>query len=536
MSRRVKCLEGMSLLLLSPGMTQGQTLNPSYLSDMPSPARIISEIKGKDPEDTIERQMGAFQALMKMIDDMAYGLEHRYLPVRATPDENRIKLAYGQAYADLWHTAKNKEDHRYDHDRELLGELLSKLFSQNFRNLYAKSDANSEAYYQAYRAKDYGLATAAPLPAAGPATSKAVTPGGTAVTPGGTAEMRRCIESGRSQRVCYSETLSNGMDQLTGISLKQPSTPGLRMTGDYAGPQGSRLIFQPDKAVLTCNQVSSPLPYTVEATATQALIKIQNGSKPVVFELRPDGKLAGSGQTRINGITAGGTATEQTTGPTTQTTTTTRELTPLEAQNYPNAKQNGQTYTTTEESTTTAYGPTGTRTMVNYQNKTADCTLGLMTPTGPTPLPPDIESPFGLLTSIFSGASVLMNGGTVKDATADMLNLDKASPPGLRMDGRYAGANGFSVTFHPESATVACGASERALPYSVQRTAAQTLLKIQDTTSPITLQLKPDGSLFGEGMVQVNGRTIVSTTDDPNNPFVFAPKIARCPAGNLVPR
>jgi hypothetical protein len=117
-----------------------------------------------------------------------------------------------------------------------------------------------------------------------------------------------------------------------------------------------------------------------------------------------------------------------------------------------------------------------------------------------------------------------------------MLNLDKASPPGLRMDGKYAGANGLSVTFHPESATVACGAAERALPYYVQRTAAQTLLKIQDTTSPITLQLKPDGSLFGEGMVQVNGRTIVSTTDDPNNPFVFAPKIARCPAGNLVPR
>ena len=52
--------------------------------------------------------MGAFQALIKMIDDMAWGLEKRYLPNRATPDEQRIRLAYGQAYADLWHKATKK--------------------------------------------------------------------------------------------------------------------------------------------------------------------------------------------------------------------------------------------------------------------------------------------------------------------------------------------------------------------------------------------------------------------------------------------
>ena len=137
----------------------GQALNPAYLGEMPVPARITSEIKGKDAEDTIERQMGAFQALMKMVDDMAWGLEHRYLPTRATPDENRIKEAYGKAYAELWHAAINKEDHRYDHDRELLGELLTKLFSPSFRDLYSKSDANSAAYYKAYQAKMYGVST-----------------------------------------------------------------------------------------------------------------------------------------------------------------------------------------------------------------------------------------------------------------------------------------------------------------------------------------------------------------------------------------
>jgi hypothetical protein len=93
---------------------------------------------------------------------------------------------------------------------------------------------------------------------------------------------------------------------------------------------------------------------------------------------------------------------------------------------------------------------------------------------------------------------------------------------------------GFSITFHPESATVACGDAERAHEYSIQKNANQILLKILDNTDPIALQLKPDGSLFGEGTVQVNGRTIVGTTEDPQNPFVYAPRIGRCTVGSLV--
>lgn len=328
--------------------------------------------------------------------------------------------------------------------------------------------------------------------------------------------------------------MSTGMDQLTGISLKLPSTPGLRMTGDYSSPGGFRLIFQPDKVTMVCRGVPAPRLYDVEVADTQVLVKIQNESKAVVFTLRQDGKLAGSGPIRVTGQVPAGSHNEQTSGMTTQKTTRQRELTPLEAQNYPDAKRNGQVFTTTEDATELAYGPTGTRTVTDYVTKTADCSLGLMTPTGPTPLPPDLESPFGLITTIFSGASVLMNGGTTKDALKDMLNLDTAQPPGLRMGGMYAGGSGFSITFHPESATVACGDAERALEYSVQRTGNQTLLQIRDKTNPISLQLKPDGSLFGEGTVQVNGRVIVGSTEDPKNPFIFAPKIGHCAVGSLV--
>ncbi|MEQ1474007.1 MAG: hypothetical protein ABLQ96_09295, partial [Candidatus Acidiferrum sp.] len=353
--------------------------------------------------------------------------------------------------------------------------------------------------------------------------------------PGTKQALARCIASGRSQRVCFSESMSSGFDQLSGVSLKLRSTPGLRMTGDYLSASGFRIIFQPDKAVMTCHGASTPEPYTVESSDTPTLIKIQHGPKPVVLVLRPDGKLEGSGPIRLTGISAGGTTTAQTMGTTTKTTTTQREMTPLEAQNSPDAKQNGQVYNNTETSTETSYGPTGTRNVTQYSNKTTDCSLGLMNATGPTPLAADMESPMGLLTTIASGMGTLMQGGTTDQATKKMLSTDKAPPPGLRLSGRFVGQSGFSITFHPESVSVACGAAEVAHQYTIQKSATQTLLKIQDKDNPLTLQLKSDGSLAGEGTTQVNGRVIVGTTEDPNNPYVYAPKVARCPVGTLSP-
>lgn len=505
----------------SPIVAVPQTFNPSYLSEMPAPARIIAEIKGKDAEDTIERQMGAFKALEKMVDDLAWGIEHRYLPPKATPDENKIKYAYEVAYAELWHKAARNEDHVYDHDRTLVREMMSKFFSQEFRNLLVRSDSNAAAYSKKH------VEDMSAVPSGSPA---AVGAG----SPGSTTAMRRCIESGRSQRNCYNDTLNAGAAEMFGIDARTPIPTGLRMTGDFSGGKGVRLIFQPSKAVLTCNEVSAPMPYVVQINNDQAVIEMDNGPKAVVFGLKPDGKLSGAGVAKINGITANGTRTEQTMGSTTQTTTTTRELTPLEAQNDPNAVRNGQTFSTTESSTQTTFGPTGKRNVVNYENRVANCTLGVMTPTGPTPISEDIETPIGQLTTIFSGVATMMKGGSTKDAVKNMFNFDHPISPGLRMAGRYTGDGGFGMTFQLESVTLACGDAERALPYSVQRTANQTLIKIQDTAGPITFQFKPDGSLLGEGTVQVNGRTIVGQTEDPDNPFVYQPKVARCSVGKLV--
>ncbi|MDQ1409977.1 MAG: hypothetical protein QOJ41_1712, partial [Acidobacteriaceae bacterium] len=525
-----------------PGATPtrpSQPMNPPYLSEMPSVERVKSEIQGANPDDTLARQVAVFTYLPQIVH-RSQG-PNRSVREPLTADEQRVIGAYdlaayeiSQAYAKSHSPEEAKAFERkhgqYEMDaafyQQWFNGLLSPAFRAGYQQVQKANSAHAQAHVDAERRQSEDARAQQAAPDSTANTGE--------VQPGSKAELRRCIASGRSQRNCFSEVLGNGFDQITGISLKIPSTPGLRMTGDYSSQTGFRLIFQPDKAAMSCRGVASPQPYAVEVSDTQALVKIQNGSKPVIFALRPDGKLEASGPIRITGQVPAGSRTEQTMGMTAQTITTQRELTPLEAQNYPDAKQNGQVFTNSETSTQMAYGPTGTRAVTQYVNKTVDCNLGLMTPTGPTPLPPDIESPFGLITTIFSGASVLMEGGNTHQALGEMLNLDKAPSPGLRMTGRYAGQQGFSVTFHPESATVACGDAARALEYSVQRNANHLLLKIRDDTNPITLQWKPDGSLFADGTVQVNGRVIVGTTEDPKNPFIFAPKIGRCAVGTLV--
>ena len=531
---RVSLIALLAVSFLGSCAVCGQALRPSYLTEMPPPARVIAEIKGRDAEDTGQRQMGAFMALIQIMDDMAWGLEHRYVnnadTTRLTPDERRIRLAYQTAYADLWHKVTNKEGHVYDLDRALRNEILSKFFSEDFRALYLKSGTNAAAEHKAFQERMY----------ASPPSTASSQPANQTGGPGSQAELRRCIASGRTMRICFTEVMGNGFDQLTGISTKQPVPSGFRMTGDYASASGFRLIFEPEQATMVCRGVPAPLPYTVRITDTDALITVQHQSGPVVFSLRPDGRLAASGRIRVTGQVAAGSRSEQTMGATTQRTTTTKELTPLEAQTYPNGREdatrNGQVYTVREDASELVYGPTGTRTVTDFVTKSADCTLDVMSPIGGSPLPHIPKNDFDVLTTIGAGMGTLLKGGNLKDATNEMLFPDagKTVAPGLRMGGSYAGATGFSLSFHPESVTVGCGDAERALEYSVQRAGGRPTLVIRDNPNPILLQLLPDGSITGEGSVQVNGRVITGTTDDLNNPFTFAPHPTRCPVGRLV--
>jgi len=219
---------------------------------------------------------------------------------------------------------------------------------------------------------------------------------------------------------------------------------------------------------------------------------------------------------------------------TTQTTKTTRELTPAEAKQYPDAQRNGQVFTVQEDATQLVFGPTGSRTVTTFTTKTADCAVGVLSPTGASPLP-HLKNDADILTTLGAGLGALMNGGDLNSATKEMLAPEgELIAPGLRMNGTYGGGS-FGLTFHRESVTMVCGDSEQALPYTVQRSANKTMLVIDQKPNPLSWQLLPDGSINGSETVQVNGRVITGTTDDTKNPFVFAPHAARCPVGRLVP-
>ncbi len=76
--------------------------------------------------------------------------------------------------------------------------------------------------------------------------------------------------------------------------------PGLRMNGQYVGQAGFDIEFHPESAVLACRQAVIARDYTVSMKGNQILVNIQDSTKPIVLELRPDGKLAGSGPVQIN--------------------------------------------------------------------------------------------------------------------------------------------------------------------------------------------------------------------------------------------
>src|SRR5215471_5556416 len=200
MKSSLKCLTTVLLVLsfFRPLVVHSQTLNPSYLSEMPAPARILAEIKGKDPENAGERQLGAFIILVTLITDMAYGLEHRF-ERQLTPDEQQFTTAYSNAYADLWRKVKATYGKEYmgdyNHDRDLRNEVLDKFFSANFKALYTKSNQQANKQLQAVRDRMNGN-----TPPANNGSNEPSPPRG---GPGSTAEMNRCVASGRTLRRCF---------------------------------------------------------------------------------------------------------------------------------------------------------------------------------------------------------------------------------------------------------------------------------------------------------------------------------------------
>lgn len=132
MSLRATSLLAFLIALNAFGQTVRQgRFNPSYLTEMPLPDRVISEINGLNPIDTAARRMGAFQQLNNIITEMSSALGQR------TPDEDRIRQEYLAARSRVQQTFDPRllpDVDMYNVEPKLRDEILNRFFSPSLRN------------------------------------------------------------------------------------------------------------------------------------------------------------------------------------------------------------------------------------------------------------------------------------------------------------------------------------------------------------------------------------------------------------------
>jgi hypothetical protein len=100
---------------------------------MPTPTRVLKEIRGGDAIDTEARQWGALRQLITMMSLLSNG---RDVANRLTPEETRLRLAYRDALPRL-----NPRSSSYEYDEALNKELLDRFFSPAWRAHYQELTA-----------------------------------------------------------------------------------------------------------------------------------------------------------------------------------------------------------------------------------------------------------------------------------------------------------------------------------------------------------------------------------------------------------
>jgi hypothetical protein len=99
------------------------------------------------------------------------------------------------------------------------------------------------------------------------------------------------------------------IDQTATESGKGLAAPGVRMSGQYASQSGLALEFRGNGVIVDCGEAHVAKPYTVEPSATQAVITVKNDPAPFTLALQSDTTLTGSGSVDVRGrVVSGATA------------------------------------------------------------------------------------------------------------------------------------------------------------------------------------------------------------------------------------
>ncbi len=236
--------------------------------------------------------------------------------------------------------------------------------------------------------------------------------------------------------------------------------------------------------------IPQSLPYTVERSGKQIIVKIPIAPRLLSLSYTLDGNLSGPGPIDVAGRVVIGGATDSPSTSyemQTQTTTTQRQIDAGEVANYSadQVHQNGMEFSVDQQSTSTSWMPTTTHHYsVPTAPKTERCNAGTLPPAGEN-------------VSISNVLTKLIGSKGSKAAN---------STPGLRMNGTYAAPGGLKVELRDDSATLECGESFDSEAYAVVPEGGRLFVKFQNSSGPLSLVLEPNGTLTGNGSVDVAGR------------------------------
>ena len=486
-----------------------QVPNPPYLSEMPSVERVMHEVTGTDAKKTALLQIEALNELQEIVKALSGPREYAGL----TPDDYKWIQTYKLAASHASQEADNAFPGPYGQwkrfslnvpiyprDYPAFGvetQVFRRFFSAGFRAQFEKAIGADQARHEAFvRAQEqaYEQARAGANAGGGDAIANANAVALGSIFSGNTRDavaLRRCLELGHNQLECTGKGLASSLGDLIGIKspLDGPHIKaGLRMTGIYGNASGFSLTFGEESvAVNGCGKlVQASHPYAIGMMGGRLLVQVASEPQSFVVALGPDGKFAGPGAAAIAGQVITGYYTA---------------YVPFSADPQP-------------------YGIAAHYAQVpQYASKTERCEVGVLAPTGSTTT---FASATAQAVGVFSGQS----SGEANRAAQKI-----ALPPGPRMAGQYAGTGGLKVDFQVDAAILDYGEAHASVPYTVHDTSGQVMVAVENGGTPLSLTLRPDGSISGIGNIDIAGRVMTGMTS--NGP-AFAPRTARCTVGNLV--
>ena len=501
-------------------------LNPTYLAEFPAPYLVVQGMLAGNPRDNVVRAIGAFYQLAEIVKVLA----SRRGSSEYSPDEKKFVDDYTRAQSTLLETAAKKfPGEHFEVERNPYHFSVSdpkfgfegipvwaKFFTPSIQARFSQTVGHNDPRYQ--MAVDQEKRRVVQQADADLKSAQADAAEAHYARDPGSVAARHCLESGRSEMECLGEGLKVGAkDLMGGNPLKDilPGIPaGLRLTGLYSAADFG-LQFNQDVVGVGCGKlVAQWLPYSVERTGNQILVKISIAPRPLALAYKPDGSLAGPGAIDVAGqVVIGGMTDSASTGyqMQTKTTTTQRQIDAGDVPNYAmgDVHQNGMEYSVDQQSTSSSWTPTTTHHYsVPTAPKTEHCNVQTLRPTN-------------------GNVSV---SGALTQLTGSKGSKSTNTAPGLRLNGTYAAQGGLKIEFRDDSATLECGESLNSEGYEVLPEGGRLIVRFQNSTGPLSLVLQPNGTLAGSGTVDVAGRSAIQGSD---GGIDYRPRNARCALGTL---